>query len=163
MDVAPRLQAATQTLAQFEQALRSHRPVMTPPSPVRVALYQKLGKPLPSAEPDFDAAPWLRWIGEVRAAVAKQDGYTLEPLIESLKSSVHTGRFAKLGLDLTPLVQNMEGLGNALMSHSPSGWRRTENRRAVIYSKLAGRYFGDGWDVSIQGTRFEITRNGSVA
>lgn len=163
VDAAPRLQVVTRDLAQFEGLLRSYRPTMVEPSPMRAALFQKLGRPVPPAEPDFDVIPWIKWIAEVRDCLAKQDGFAMESLIDYLKSFAYENKFVKIGLDAKSLAENMEGLSAAFMSNSPYGWRRTVNRRAAIYTRLAQRYFGRGWTVSIQGDRFELTRNGSVA
>jgi hypothetical protein len=167
VEEAPRVQVAIKELSRFEAVLRSHRPQMVPPSASKLALFQKLNKPMPQPEADFDAKPWLNLAANVQAIIGnpsqQNGGYALIPLIDSLKTTSYMGKFGLIGYDASSLIARLEDVANAQMSNSQSGWRRTENRRAAIYTKLVQKYFGDGWTISIRGDRFEITRNGSDA
>ena len=128
-----------------------------PPSEARIALWKKLNRGFPENTTNFKKDNWLKWLGEMETAV--KESKNVITFIDAIKTSLGVnGELATLNYNFDSLIAKLQAFDNAIQSHSETGWRRTINRRAVIFRHILDRYFADEWDIQSTGDHFDLTR-----
>jgi hypothetical protein len=162
MDAVTLIKNTNEILNQFKNAIKSHVTTMLPPNQQRIDLFNKLNRPIPGPEPDFNKEKWLEFIRDINIYMTAQpqsnQGRELEVFIYNLRNEIERGSFKYLDFDIERLYEYLKDTSIAIQSLSQEGYLRKENRRAAIYKRLVEKYFSSGWDITISGDRFTLTR-----
>lgn len=158
VDVQPAQNRTLAELRRMGDVLRRFKVTMIPPSPARVALFQKFGKGVPEPLPDLDAPGLVRAIEELEAKIHSQRNLGITNEIDAFSDQFLRVDWNHFKIPTAPLLAALKDLQGSWMSHTSMGWANTKNRRANVYEKLVGRYFSGGWSVAKDGKYFTLTR-----
>jgi hypothetical protein len=156
LDIEPYKKAVLEQLTKFIAGIKTVPVTMIKPSAARVALYQKINRPVPDAEPSFNQEAWLNWANKLQVGI--NSNQPIYEYIEYLQNGI-----AKMPLNVSDLMRSLQGYYNAFVSNTPQGYNRTINRRTSIYTRVVNRYFANDWYIKISGDTFYLTRKDSYA
>lgn len=151
LDVNKYKNYALQLLSNLASSINSYQVKMIQPN---VDLWKKLNRPIPPDRPDVDKALFNKIIVQFENLI--QSNQSIQDLLNNTYHKFE--ELNKFGIDTTEFLKTIKNLSNAIESNTPWGWRRTINRRAVLWEKLMTRYFPD-WTLKKDGNFFELTRN----
>jgi hypothetical protein len=149
-------------LENFKKALQNHRVRFLPLTPLRISLFQKLGRE-PQPQPDVDVEQWLEWVEEIEKSLGEKRPEwlhaRLEEKLSNLMGAVQIDRLQHLNFNIENFTKIMEEYVVAVKSNTEQGLQKKTNRRANVYRRILNRYFADDWNIKISNNcNFYLTR-----